>query len=712
MPKVPTPHGTMYKASTPTSTAANMLKRNQACHQCRRRKLKCDAKRPACSTCIRSHAHAVSHAPPDADLPSEPVCTFDEVQETPTTGEGHKSRYERLENRINELETLLRQKEASESAPGSTSAPIYPSPSSSATSAYAGNAHAGPSSHTGPQLSLEMSGFATHNEVLWSNWPEGLPRPDLLRHLVEMFFMFHPHAQRLFHFSTFMTCLSLGATHPKFPAPCLLHAICAIASFYTAAVSSPPLPDLSRMAPDEIFDERLRERGPDSFAEEQARLAMASIERTRDRGEYLFQGLQASLIMCWYFWAHSQWVQVYVQCGHTMRLTVPLGMNMCPPFRSISTAVRPPSLLPPARNIVEDETRRNTFWLIYCAERLHGLGNGWAMGMDDDDISQMMPVCRDQFEQGILVSAADRQWAHTHDVLLQNPVEHTDSFVLYVKGAILLSRVKRFNLRFRSQHFIGNPAMSAAAMDTSTPGASTPYMQSTQDENFVDPRTSPAFIELERIANSFRQAFPPHLRYPIQDNVVDNHLYAAHLMPYVSLIVLHDPHADVRVSGCISALKILTAARALLDLIYSVLSTSFDITLLDTFAAFGWLTSGRVLVRFLQAAVHAHSEEQIQTLRQELDFVYSALMRMGDRIPLAFRFGKMLGELIIARCGPALAPKSNALDFPRRDSAMFLNTLFDATHQSMPTTGFAGMGMYNYNDSVDDPLSFLGFNEF
>lgn len=52
-----------------------------------------------------------------------------------------------------------------------------------------------------------------------------------------------------------------------------------------------------------------------------------------------------------------------------------------------------------------------------------------------------------------------------------------------------------------------------------------------------------------------------------------------------AIIVLHDPHADVRQSGCISALKILTAARSILDLIYNVWSTSFDITLLDSFCS-------------------------------------------------------------------------------------------------------------------------------
>lgn len=48
-------------------------------------------------------------------------------------------------------------------------------------------------------------------------------------------------------------------------------------------------------------------------------------------------------------------------------------------------------------------------------------------------------------------------------------------------------------------------------------------------------------------------------------------------------MVLHDPHAEVRATGCLSALKILTSARAILDLIYAIQSTSYDITLLDTF---------------------------------------------------------------------------------------------------------------------------------
>lgn len=49
------------------------------------------------------------------------------------------------------------------------------------------------------------------------------------------------------------------------------------------------------------------------------------------------------------------------------------------------------------------------------------------------------------------------------------------------------------------------------------------------------------------------------------------------------IILLHDPHANVGGSGCLSAFKILEAARAILDLIYSVRGSSYDVTLLDFF---------------------------------------------------------------------------------------------------------------------------------
>lgn len=38
----------------------------------------------------------------------------------------------------------------------------------------------------------------------------------------------------------------------------------------------------------------------------------------------------------------------------------------------------------------------------------------------------------------ILVTPRERQWAHTRDLLLNHPEEQTDSFILYIKGTIML----------------------------------------------------------------------------------------------------------------------------------------------------------------------------------------------------------------------------------------------------------------------------------
>lgn len=105
-------------------------------------------------------------------------------------------------------------------------------------------------------------------EMILTTRPSSLPSPELLRHLyvelcvtflaantqctidrVDVFFKFHPHAGRLFHAASFMNSLSLPSTHPRFPSIPVLHAICAIGSFYTAAVTSPPLPDFTQVSP-------------------------------------------------------------------------------------------------------------------------------------------------------------------------------------------------------------------------------------------------------------------------------------------------------------------------------------------------------------------------------------------------------------------------------------------------------------------------------
>ena len=168
-----------------------------------------------------------------------------------------------------------------------------------------------------------------------------------------------------------------------------------------------------------------------------------------------------------------------------------------------------------------------------------------------------------------------------------------------VKASVLLSKVKNFNIRYRARYF-------AKDLDY-TPTVAAPARLPGSD--VLDPRSTPAFIEVENLVNNFRGSFPPDMRNPISGGVVDVHLFTACTIPHVyesfpnpsyllcyskmtfgsAMIVLHEPHAVLEATGCISATKLLVAARQMLTLIYSVWSTSFDLALLDVFISVRWV---------------------------------------------------------------------------------------------------------------------------
>ena len=113
-----------------------------------------------------------------------------------------------------------------------------------------------------------------------------------------------------------------------------------------------------------------------------------------------------------------------------------------------------------------------------------------------------------------LSTPTERQWAHTKDLLLVHPVDQCDPFSLYIKGTFLITQVKNFNRRFRLRHYAENPSALRSGFT-----------------RVSDARNTQAFKELDIILLSFRKSFPPHLKNPINGNVVDIHLYTASLFP-------------------------------------------------------------------------------------------------------------------------------------------------------------------------------------
>jgi hypothetical protein len=87
--------------------------------------------------------------------------------------------------------------------------------------------------------------------------------------------------------------------------------------------------------------------------------------------------------------------------AQAIRAAIPLGLNVESSFSALSDSIRTPSLIPPPESLIEEEVRRNTFWLLYAMERMGGCSNGWAVSLDDQDVMQLLPMCGFNFDLGV-----------------------------------------------------------------------------------------------------------------------------------------------------------------------------------------------------------------------------------------------------------------------------------------------------------------------
>ena len=126
----------------------------------------------------------------------------------------------------------------------------------------------------------------------------------------------------------------------------------------------------------------------------------------------------------------------------------------------------------------------------------------------------------------------DRQWSYDPELLYKHPEGQTDSFILYVKASILLSKVKTYNLRFRWKFFNS----SDGAPSSSTNSAAFDPAQ-------FDATTTVEFQQLDRLVANFRPSFPPHLRSPVSGDgdVLDPYLYTACTAAHLYVSSFHSP---------------------------------------------------------------------------------------------------------------------------------------------------------------------------
>ncbi|KAI0028073.1 hypothetical protein K488DRAFT_28114, partial [Vararia minispora EC-137] len=432
-------------------------------------------------------------------------------------------------------------------------------------------------------------------------WPQDLPHIDIVRKNADAFFAFHAHAHRLVHLPTFMGALNFPPSDPSFPSTALLHAICGIGGIFRLfGHTYPREADVLRAAME---------------TERQMVLAKACAEDDLVKGKRLLQALQALLIIAYWWWCHARWMEMYSISAKILRNCLPLGLHMSEAFHPL-THSEIISLIPPPTDPLDAEMRRNIFWLAYALERQSGCGNGWPLSLDDIDISQLLPLSSGGFSFGIPWPPAEqRQHPFTPDVLLTHPSGHTEGFELWVKGTILLSRVKNYNMRFRQRRARGDPEVAMPASNAPSGWSADRCGLIGRD---ADVRKTEGFVELDRIACAFEESFPIRLPQPLTQANLDQYLYTAALMPHVALMILHDPHAHIETMACFSSQRLLSSSRAIFRHLLTVLNTDINTVVLDQFAFFAWFMAGKTLTRFWQVAIRLNACDQVEIFRAEV----------------------------------------------------------------------------------------------
>ncbi|WVQ95303.1 hypothetical protein IAU59_002398 [Kwoniella sp. CBS 9459] len=680
------------------------LKRNAACIPCRRRRIKCDAGRPHCSSCVRSY-HFLARTQPDEERDSKGVqCFYDDDAEEPdesSAGAGVSARKDslglsasgssplelargikrkdssvdddpkevikKLEGKIAELQQALARTTVSSSVPSMPSSvstdhasiprppehtidpTTFAGPSPSAFPINILNEPYNPPPFNDPSnapydLGLHPTNGDMHDvngsgggngngahvmgqsiesnlvddidgeagkmggpflELLWPGWPPKLPTPAMLDHLVETFFASVPSVPRSIHRQTFLTRLALPPTNPDFPHTSLLHAICAAAARYTAAVRCRPIGEsIEKMNQDArrangkglAFDDPAEET---CFSERNAKYAMQAM-----RYEHIIMG----------HWGQSnaRWIEGWITIGGQGRLAICLGLFDHEPDDFGTPALRQ-SILPPPKNDAEREERRAVMYFILSYDLISSASSGWPNTLPTEELTTRMPSSRLDFD-GSGVLPENPQYYHSPDLYRNHPI--VDSFLMLIKGQILLGRACKFIRRCR-------------AMDPT--------------ERFFA-KELPEFKQIDSDTAAFNMSFPHSLRDPVQymqghAKGVDADLVGAHLVPRIASIFLHEPFADVGDPTCSSAARILTEARACLNVVYQVVSSSADISyMVAPITSCNYLfTAARTILLFFQRALETGDNRAAYSFRSEIAVFKMAFSALSVRFAMGAR---------------------------------------------------------------------------
>lgn len=622
----------MPKSANTTRRPA--LRRNQACRSCRKRKLKCDAARPHCGTCVKQWQALISvPAPVGYAHPTEPLCSYDPVEGlSPTLDTEPLEKIKQLEDEISQLKSRLRESQAASLcavSPDSSEEMHEPSLASSKPYSSQGNTteisvpHApllmldatydsGTYDRTtvsGPRISLIEPEVDNFMELLFLGWNPDLPDPGTLNHFIDIFFRCDPCGSRILHRTSFLASMHLSPRDPGFPHAAILHAICASASRWSSN-SLAILPNGKRC---------------DRFAEFHANKTRQYIDRTIASGENIFSVMQACILLSWYFYQEGRWVEVWIFAGFQTRVAIPLRLNYPGTFSSQGNDSSG-AYLPPPKSLLELELRRRTWWMTILFDRIASVG-GWIHAVDERDIGTEFPLRIEDFEIEAIIPNNPQNLTSAY-MFTSHPPRYTDSFILLIKAVMLFGRVTDFNVR-------GNLRVSTTLGKNRSPFLLEEFRQ-------LDQLVSSDFL------HSLPSIFKSNngVTNVLNGYKLDTDLYMVHIIPHAATITLHNPYIDFTDPQNVSATRCVQAARSILEACTILSATSIDISRLHPFVTICWYLAAVVQIQLCHHLIEIGDTDRESMVWGEINALRFAMMEYGRRSPIGIRQERLLQGLM------------------------------------------------------------------
>jgi hypothetical protein len=197
---------------------------------------------------------------------------------------------------------------------------------------------------------------------------------------VDAFFALVPVLPHIFNRSRFLLRMTLPPFHPDFPNIAILHAICAATGRYVGDVYNGPV-NQDPIKPRSKVD---NPRTITSFVARHAALGKLAIENNLAEVKNIYETAQALCIMMHHHHVEGFLLEGWLTTGCLNRLLNPLGIM----HERYSTDLRPAMglLLPPPKDIIEKQERRNLLWCAVILDiRMESIGN-WSGSISVDDI--------------------------------------------------------------------------------------------------------------------------------------------------------------------------------------------------------------------------------------------------------------------------------------------------------------------------------------